>query len=207
MRRTKEDAEETRNAILDAAEIIFSEKGISGPSLESISRAAGATRGAFYWHFKNKTDLLTALRSRRALPQEELLVLAATQGHDDPLGFLEATAHEILAIFEADESQQRMLRISLHAAADQELADWVSGMNNEIFENLQRVTVLAQKDGSLHPDFTPREAAILMMVTMNGIVSEWLRSSRAFGLTTLGWKLISAQMSLIRKPLGQSSTT
>ncbi len=199
VRRTKEDAEETRNAILDAAEIIFAEKGISGPSLESISRAAGATRGALYWHFKNKTDLLNALRTRRKLPQEELLILAGAQGHEDPLSFLEATAHEILAIFEADESQQRMFRISLHAAADETVADWTTKMNNEVFENLQRVTALAEKDGSLNPNFTPREAAIMMMVTMNGIVSEWQRSSHAFQLTTLGWKLISAQMSLIRK--------
>lgn len=199
MRRTKEDAEETRNAILDAAEMIFAEKGISGPSLESISRAAGATRGAFYWHFKNKTDLLNAMRVRRALPQEELLTLAAVQGHDDPLGFLEATAHEILAIFEADERQQRMFRISLHAAADPSVAEWVSELNNEIFENLQRVAILAEQDGSLSPDYTPREAAIMMMVTMNGIISEWLRSGGAFGLTTLGWKLISAQSSLIRR--------
>ena len=51
MRRTKEQAEQTRVAILEAAERLFLEKGVAQCSLEQIARAAGVTRGAVYWHF------------------------------------------------------------------------------------------------------------------------------------------------------------
>ena len=41
-RRTKEDADATRNALLDAAELVFYEKGVARASLSEIAQAAGA---------------------------------------------------------------------------------------------------------------------------------------------------------------------
>src|ERR1700712_1304134 len=56
VRRTKEEAAETRNSILDAAERVFFEKGVSRTTLADIALEAGVTRGAIYWHFANKGD-------------------------------------------------------------------------------------------------------------------------------------------------------
>ena len=56
VRRTKEDAVATRNSLLDAAERVFYDKGVSRASLGDIAQAAGATRGAIYWHFKDNAD-------------------------------------------------------------------------------------------------------------------------------------------------------
>ncbi|MBY0410356.1 MAG: TetR family transcriptional regulator, partial [Burkholderiaceae bacterium] len=55
-RRTKEDANATRTRLIDAAESVFLQKGVSRASLNDIARAAGTTRGAIYWHFKDKVD-------------------------------------------------------------------------------------------------------------------------------------------------------
>src|SRR5882757_7288734 len=63
-RRTKAEAEETRQKILDAAERLFFIDGVSRTSLEHIATAAGVTRGAIYWHFKNKLELFEALHER-----------------------------------------------------------------------------------------------------------------------------------------------
>src|SRR5690606_12983243 len=57
MRRTKEQAEQTRASILAAAEQLFLEKGVAHSTLDQIARAAGVTRGAVYWHFENKAHL------------------------------------------------------------------------------------------------------------------------------------------------------
>ena len=77
MRRCKTDAEQTRTAILDAAEHMFCEQGIAASTLEKISRRAGVTRGAVYWHFKDKIDLLRALHKRSEPPQKLLIRMAA----------------------------------------------------------------------------------------------------------------------------------
>ncbi|QEU09513.1 TetR family transcriptional regulator [Paracoccus yeei] len=199
LRRTKEDAEQTRAAILDAAEALFAKQGISSTTLEAISRQAGVTRGAFYWHFKDKSDLLTGMRQRRQLPQQEMLALAAEQGHDDPLSLLEQVGHEVLAIFEADEGQQRFFRITGSHVDDPDVADWLNATNHELFDTLARIAAQAERLGKLSPDFTPPDAAVLMMVTMNGLLNEWLRSGRAFPLTDLGFRIISAQMSVLRR--------
>ena len=47
-RKTKEEAIATRNGLIDAAECVFLEKGVSRASLSDIAHAAGLTRGAIY---------------------------------------------------------------------------------------------------------------------------------------------------------------
>ncbi|MDV7394715.1 TetR family transcriptional regulator, partial [Arthrospira platensis SPKY1] len=61
VRKTKEEAWETRQRILDAAEQVFQRQGVSRTSLSHIAAEAGVTRGAIYWHFKNKVDLYDAM--------------------------------------------------------------------------------------------------------------------------------------------------
>lgn len=67
-RRTKEDAQETREAILDAAEDCLVESGVARTSLEAIATRAGVTRGAVYWHFKNKAEVVDAVINRVSVP-------------------------------------------------------------------------------------------------------------------------------------------
>ena len=61
MRRTKAEAEQTRNDILKAALILFDEQGYAQTTLSTIARKAKVTRGAIYWHFENKEEILAAL--------------------------------------------------------------------------------------------------------------------------------------------------
>lgn len=61
MRRTHEDAEKTRQTILDASIQVFIKKGYTHTTMDDISNAANVTRGAVYWHFKNKEDILIEL--------------------------------------------------------------------------------------------------------------------------------------------------
>ena len=68
VKRTRDEAAETRNGILDAAERVFSVRGVSHTSLEDIAKAAGVTRGAIYWHFRNKSELFTAMVDRVTFP-------------------------------------------------------------------------------------------------------------------------------------------
>jgi len=51
-------SQETANRILNQATRIFLEKGYHGTSIDNITQAAGLTKGALYWHFRSKEDLL-----------------------------------------------------------------------------------------------------------------------------------------------------
>ncbi len=61
MRRTKEDAEKTRQSILDAALEVFYRRGVTRTTLAEVAAEAGVTRGAVYWHFKDKYELYFTL--------------------------------------------------------------------------------------------------------------------------------------------------
>ena len=96
VRKTKQEAEQTRQCIINAAREVFVDKGVSKTSLEEIARHAGVTRGAVYWHFENKSDLLHAMRDQVVLPlidrmDDELLFnLDKEQNPDkDPLTRIE----------------------------------------------------------------------------------------------------------------------
>jgi len=80
VRKTKEEAAETRAAILRSALDTFYEKGYSKTTFDEIARRINLTKGAVYWHFRNKPDLVAALingyleRERVAI-EEKLPVL------------------------------------------------------------------------------------------------------------------------------------
>lgn len=55
---------ETRELIINSAVELFIEKGYSRTTLEDIVRRVGLTRGAFYWNFKSKKDILNEIIDR-----------------------------------------------------------------------------------------------------------------------------------------------
>jgi TetR/AcrR family transcriptional regulator, repressor of the mexAB-oprM multidrug resistance operon len=85
MRRTKEEAEQTRQAILDAAEALFLTNGVARTSLEMIARECGVTRGAVYWHFQNKAHLFHEMLSQIRIPADELTERLRVDGEEDSL--------------------------------------------------------------------------------------------------------------------------
>jgi len=60
-RRTKEEAEQTRKDILQASLNMFCEKGYTRTTLDDIAKSINLTKGAVYWYFRNKPDILMAL--------------------------------------------------------------------------------------------------------------------------------------------------
>ncbi len=87
-RKTKQEAQETRQHILDVALRLFSQQGVSSTSLGEIAKAAGVTRGAIYWHFKDKSDLFSEIweLSESNIGELELEYQAKFPG--DPLSVL-----------------------------------------------------------------------------------------------------------------------
>ncbi|MCI8511437.1 MAG: TetR family transcriptional regulator [Lachnospiraceae bacterium] len=61
MRKTKEDAAVTKKALLDSAYELFYDHGFENTTLAQIAEHAGLTRGAVYWHFKDKSEILNEL--------------------------------------------------------------------------------------------------------------------------------------------------
>src|ERR1044072_7054011 len=89
-RKTREEALATRERLLDAAELLFREHGVTRTSLAEVATAAGMTRGAGYWHFKDKAELFCAMCARATLPLEANFERSGQDAQTDPLGTLRA---------------------------------------------------------------------------------------------------------------------
>lgn len=60
-------ADERRNEILDAADVLFGKKGFDGTSTNDILEKVGIARGTLYHHFKSKEDIMDALIDRYSI--------------------------------------------------------------------------------------------------------------------------------------------
>ncbi len=81
MRYSVEHRKETRARILDAAAQLFRKQGYVGLGVDGLAKAAGVTNGAFYGHFKSKseafrTTILDGLEELRS----GIVALKANQG-------------------------------------------------------------------------------------------------------------------------------
>lgn len=111
-RRTKEDAEETRHQLLEAAQRVFAEKGVSRTSLQDIAQAAGVTRGAIYWHFKNKAELFNAMMDSAVLPMEQAMRQIGHDAGQDPLAELERAMLQTMRSIESDARTRAIFEVA-----------------------------------------------------------------------------------------------
>jgi len=178
LKKTKAQAEQTRQALLHAAEILFCERGAARASVLDIARTAGLTRGAFYHHFKDKTEVLAALIQQSRTPEYDPPALLELQS--DPLSALQAFCTELLQHFVADPRQQRMFSILMQGReALGDLEPLVRARREELFRSVDAYEALleqAKREGRLSPNWRPRTAAAVLYSMMLGLVDQWLRA-------------------------------
>ena len=181
VRRTKDEAQETRNRILDAAEHVFSEHGVSRTSLEDIAQAAGVTRGAIYWHFKDKSDLFAAMVNRVTLPMEAMVARSSDESVADPIASLKACAVSALMRTATDPQVQRVFDVVTHKC--EYLGD-MAGVNGRIssiqkgcVDRSEQAIRNAIKRGLLPAHVNPRLAAVGLDAMIFGLISNWLANS------------------------------
>ncbi|MCA1869147.1 TetR family transcriptional regulator [Agrobacterium genomosp. 3] len=203
MRRTKAEAEETRQAILAAAERVFFKKGVANSSLDEVAVAAGVTRGAIYWHFSSKTDLFIGLYKSVALPESDLL------DFDDPdlkgltlLAKIEEAACKWLALLAQDEQRQRIMTISLRTSYSDEFAPVLHAqeeLDRYHKDRLEAAFERAQAEGAFNDNWTAESALGALYWLLKGICSDWLLFGKRFDLAKDGGKAVHSLMKGFRR--------
>lgn len=198
MRRTKAEAEETRQAILAAAERVFFKKGVANSSLDEVAAAAGVTRGAIYWHFSSKTDLFIGLYQSVALPESDLLDFG------DPdlrgaalLSRIEEAACKWLALLAGDEQRQRIMTISLRTNYSDEFAPVLHAqeeLDRYQKERLEAAFERAQAEGAFNDNWTAESALGALYWLLKGMCSDWLLFGKRFDLASDGAEAVHRLM-------------
>ena len=193
-RRTKEEAQETRNRLLDTAEHVFNERGVSRTSLAEIAEAAGLTRGAIYWHFKNKLDLFNAMMERVILPMEEVTEQFADCSLQDPIGNIRDRSIAILKDLGKNPQMQRVFDIMTHKC---EYVDEMAPLKDRHLEGRSECVMHVEegfrnaiKKGCLPKTTDPRLAAIGLHALIDGLIMNWLLDPKYFSFERDAEKMI-----------------
>ena len=195
-RRTKEEALATRHKLLDAAEYLFQAQGVSRTSLQDIARRAGATRGAIYWHFKDKADLFNAMMERVTLPMEK----SFDQEDDNRQGAANPDANALDRIRQATVNALKQIVNDTQTRRVFEVAT----QKVEYVEELQAVRLrhLAVRNGFLNRfeqsiDLASNQTALKLAMPasvaaqgfhalIDGLIQNWLLDPQAFDLLEVG---------------------
>lgn len=203
MRRTKEDAEQTRNNILEAAAKIFSDKGFARSTLDEIAKDAKVTRGAIYWHFKNKAEIYEALHDNLHLPFIDIILQDVSKDHPAPLTQLREFTINILLDLDHDEQKRQSLVLFLmRANYSGELAQFKEDhlkKKHESQEALARYFLKAQNKGELSADADPNFLAEAWGCYIRGILFEYLSDTENFILSEKIPNLVNLFFDMLEK--------
>lgn len=185
-RKTKEQAEATKEAILEAAINVFYKEGVSKATLEKIAAEAGVTRGAVYWHFKNKADIFAVLHEQLCVPFADMVLENLEKNHTQPLEQLIEITTELLLDLEHDERKRSVLTIFfLKCEYSGEMEPFLAFQQEEKLKHrklFSRYFEVAAKKGHLPKGADPDMLANAFVSYFTGIVFEYLRDPKMFKL-------------------------
>lgn len=180
VRRTKEESQVTRAAIIAAARDVFFDHGVSRTSLEQIAKAAGVTRGAIYWHFADKAELFYAMRDEVQIPLIDRTdsALADADPTLDPLRRIERFLGIIIDHIFNDAATRKTFQIMTFKceyvgefARDLETA---CVMHNELRDKFAEQYREAHRLGILRAGVDPLDAASDTLIFVSGLIKIWI---------------------------------
>ncbi|WP_268797711.1 TetR family transcriptional regulator [Pseudomonas huanghezhanensis] len=202
VRRTKEEAQETRKQILEAAERAFYERGVARTTLADIAALAGVTRGAIYWHFSNKSDLVQAMLDSLHEPLEEMAKNSESEDEVDPLGWMRKLLVHLFQQVALDPKTRRINEILFHKI---EFTDEMCDMRRqrqiislECNERIALTLSNAVRRGQLPNDLNPVRGAICLHAHIDGILGQWLLVPDSFSLHDEAEKLVDSVIDMLR---------
>jgi AcrR family transcriptional regulator len=166
--RRSERPEPSRKQLMSAAIDCFARLGYQGTSIDRIARDAGVTKGAVYYHFRDKEELLFAA-VKDQVGGFEKDVLKATTPPQDALTSLKRVVDS--CFFHATVSNHRRFIITLMVEA----LDTNPRLSSEFRNILRRmrgflVSVVrdGQVNGTLRADVEPERVAAVLMAGIMG---------------------------------------
>lgn len=207
-RKTKEDAEVTRQSIIDAARTVFLARGVSRSTLEHIAAQADVTRGAVYWHFKNKSDVFHAMREQVFLPlidriEDTLSISSSANNQDDPLTQIENSMCDTLTDLEQNIEMREIYEIMMikceyvddFATVLQQILNNCSSITDKMETAYQRASDLNQ----LNTSHSPRALAQDTHLFFGGLLHMWVKDMDGSRYRFQAKELVKSHIDLRRK--------
>lgn len=201
-RSTKEEALVTRNRILDAAEDVFHANGVSRTSLADVAEAASVSRGAIYWHFRNKSDLFDAMCERVRLPMEDMAAAGKDAREANPLGQLRRTVLFVLSEVRNNPHSRKVLGIVFHKCEFVEAAGPIVERQQDVFlrgrADLETILRNAVRRDQLPADLDTALASVMLQAQIDGLINICLFTPEGTDFDAHAERMVDAAIEMLR---------
>lgn len=181
MRRTREEAEQTRKDILNAALTVFSQKGYTATRLEDVAKSAGVTRGAIYHHYGSKEDLYSALIEEANQVGNTAIERAVNEGGS----FIEVVTRILVYSFgllEEDRRFSEVMALQLTTPDVEVLSKRRYDEARELVTSISEFFKVIIEQGELREDLDAMVAARAFLGYQYGLTSLWFFNRDAFSI-------------------------
>lgn len=185
MRKTKEEAEITKQNLLAAGLKVFSQKGYKATRVNDIAKQANVTTGAIYHHFRGKSEIFIALVEKSEAKANQLAQNILDEG-GTPATILRQLVVRVFQFIEEDEEYRAMYDLFLNKA------EFSSKLSSLIKQSLEGRRQLARyfsdlikkgiKMGEFRPDVSPDDTALALVGFMHGIGLIWVQDPEHFSI-------------------------
>lgn len=182
MPATVRRGDQSRRHLISVAIDCFARHGYQATSIDRIARAAGVTKGALYYHFKDKRDLLLGAIEDRIGGFERVVVERVTRA-GDPIAALSAVAE--ICIEQATVSNHRRFILTLMVESldtHPELSDSFRDMIRRFRGFLTQTFTIGRQKGLFRPDVDPALAARLFVGAVMGLELQHYQDPEAIDL-------------------------
>lgn len=176
MRRTKEEAEQTRQHILEAAIKVMNERGIGATRFEDIAIEANVTRGAIYYYFKSKNDIIYAIHSDMKRQMIDLFEKHTNEGID-PAVSIKRGFKEVLRRFKEDSNYRAIEELFMKAEfaslmkKDKDLNSLFEKEREETVCDMLELVKRGQETGSIRKDIIPNNLGFSIIAFYVGFIT------------------------------------
>lgn len=202
VRKTKAEAEQTRQQIIDAARKVFLELGVGRASLERVAQVAGVTRGAVYWHFENKAALFYAMREESAHVFDELEQDLVSDRLANPLDAIEESLFGFFKVLETQSKVREVFEImALRCEYVDEFAPVLYEVNKPCIDFLARLCKVygwAAERGYLRAGLDPEAMAYDTLSFATGLFNNWMIDDEADDVRRRAHAMIRSHVALRR---------
>ncbi len=204
-RRTKEEAEQTKQAVIRSALDLFYEKGFVRSTFDDIAKRINLTKGAVYWHFRNKADLLTEIIRQEFQKKEETLPCKGVEFKN--ISDLREYFIAVSKAIETDADFCKFLRFLIFQM------EWSERVRDHILKQLtdlidtpwielkERLTFM-QKSGEIPSDVNIEDLTILLSCLWRGTVDSYITKRYPMSLSVTfiqGFDMLFAGLKVEKK--------
>lgn len=178
VRKSKQEAMKTRQEILKAAITVFLQKGVAKATVHEIADEANLTRGAVYWHFDDKDDLVTAVFEEAINVVIKVTESVVDSDDTDSLSKLKTFLCGPTKQLFKSEDAKNIITVLMHfcdhgdeAANAYRLMYRAEGFYEQQLKHLLKAAI---NDGHLRSDIDIDATIFLLISTVHGLVYRWL---------------------------------